>query len=97
MDRITKHARLTGPVAVAFGQAVKREYERGESIRAIAAASGRSYHAVHRALQQAGVRVRSRGGQLGNANQSHGQQNRGNQQRVESRKRSNENRAAGGS
>jgi hypothetical protein len=62
VQQITKGRRLTGSVAAAFGQEAKREYDGGKTVRAIAAASGRSYGAVHRALRRAGVRFRGRGG-----------------------------------
>lgn len=62
MQKITKGRRLTGSVAAAFGQAAKREYDDGKTVRTIATESGRSYGAVHRALRRAGVQFRGRGG-----------------------------------
>jgi hypothetical protein len=41
---------------------LKRAYENGASIRALAALNGRSYGYVHRALVQAGATMRGRGG-----------------------------------
>ena len=41
---------------------LKRRYEEGESIRRLAAATGRSYGFVHRLLSEAGVELRGRGG-----------------------------------
>jgi hypothetical protein len=41
---------------------LKERYEAGESIRALAAATGRSYGFVHRILTEAGVNLRGRGG-----------------------------------
>nr|WP_227014392.1 helix-turn-helix domain-containing protein [Nocardiopsis sinuspersici] len=41
---------------------LKRRYEAGESIRMLAAATGRSYGFVHRLLSEAGVDLRGRGG-----------------------------------
>jgi len=37
-------------------------YEKGASIRTLAAATGRSYGYVHRALVESGVALRGRGG-----------------------------------
>jgi hypothetical protein len=62
MDKIAPRQRLTGPAAVKFVQWAKAQYEYGAAIRMIAAASGRSYGAVHRTLAQAGVQFRRRGG-----------------------------------
>jgi hypothetical protein len=41
---------------------LKRRYDAGESIRQLAAATGRSYGFVHRLLGEAGVELRGRGG-----------------------------------
>ena len=41
---------------------LKRRYEEGESIRRLAAATGRSYGFVHRLLSEADVELRGRGG-----------------------------------
>ena len=41
---------------------LRRDYEHGASIRQLAAATGRSYGAVHSMLREAGVAMRSRGG-----------------------------------
>jgi helix-turn-helix protein len=58
---VAPHRRVVGEyrgqVAVAFAE----EYQRGASIRDIAAGSGRSYGFVHRVLNEAGVAIRPRG------------------------------------
>jgi DNA-binding MarR family transcriptional regulator len=41
---------------------LKKKYEKGASIRSLAESTGRSYGATRRALTQAGVRLRGRGG-----------------------------------
>jgi hypothetical protein len=41
---------------------LKKRYEEGESIRSLAAATGRSYGFVHRILSETGVSLRGRGG-----------------------------------
>ncbi|MEV7465311.1 helix-turn-helix domain-containing protein [Streptomyces kronopolitis] len=43
---------------------LKKKYEAGASIRALAEETGRSYGGVHRLLADAGVTFRSRGGVL---------------------------------
>jgi hypothetical protein len=39
-----------------------KRYSSGESIRALAASTGRSYGFIHRILAESGVSLRSRGG-----------------------------------
>ena len=41
---------------------LRTAYERGASIRALAASTGRSYGSVHAMLRESGTRMRSRGG-----------------------------------
>jgi len=41
---------------------LKKRYEAGESIRSLAASTGRSYGFVQRILTEAGVRLRGRSG-----------------------------------
>ena len=41
---------------------LKKRYDAGESIRSLAAATGRSYGFVHRILSENGVSLRGRGG-----------------------------------
>ena len=44
------------------GSELRKKYEKGASIRALAESTGRSYGFVHRVLSEAGVTRRSRGG-----------------------------------
>ena len=44
------------------GSELRKKYEKGASIRALAESTGRSYGFIHRMLSQAGVTRRSRGG-----------------------------------
>lgn len=41
---------------------LRNAYERGASIRTLAASTGRSYGSVHSMLRESGVAMRSRGG-----------------------------------
>ena len=41
---------------------LRRAYERGASIRALAATTGRSYGTIHGMLRESGTAMRSRGG-----------------------------------
>jgi len=45
-----------------LAQELKRKYEKGASIRALAEATGRSYGFVYRVLSESGVTLRGRGG-----------------------------------
>ncbi|WP_370270845.1 helix-turn-helix domain-containing protein [Streptomyces sp. V4I8] len=59
----TPARRLTpGPDRDKLAADLKAKYEGGQSIRALAEETGRSYGGVHRLLQDAGVTFRSRGG-----------------------------------
>lgn len=62
MGELKKGARIVGQqrddLAVDFG----KRYRAGESIRDLAAASGRSYGFVHRLLVESGHAMRGRGG-----------------------------------
>lgn len=59
------HARITGHARELIGIDFRRRYENGESIRTLAASTGRSYGFVHRVLSEAGVQRRGRGGPNG--------------------------------
>ncbi|MEV4415452.1 helix-turn-helix domain-containing protein [Catellatospora sp. NPDC049609] len=59
---VGKRRRIVGDERVALGADLVRRYTAGESIRALAAATGRSYGFVHRVLAEAGVQLRKRGG-----------------------------------
>lgn len=61
-DALRKSARLSGEERSELAADLKRRYDEGESIRRLAAATGRSYGFVHRLLSEAGVELRGRGG-----------------------------------
>lgn len=54
--------RTVGTERKIVAQALAQRYAAGESIRALAAATGRSYAVVHAMLGEAGVAMRPRGG-----------------------------------
>lgn len=60
--RIKKGARITGPTRVGLTAEITHKYERGMSIRALAAETGRGYATIWRMLTDAGVPLRSKGG-----------------------------------
>ena len=60
--KLKKHARITGPQRELLGAKLKKAYEKGTSLRALAELNGRSYGFVYRVLIEAGVQMRSRGG-----------------------------------
>ena len=59
---LKKGARITGPTRDKLATDLKKKYEKGASIRALAEQTGRSYGFVHRVLSEAGVTLRGRGG-----------------------------------
>ena len=59
---LKKSVRITGQTREKLGADLKRKYERGASIRALAEDTGRSYGFVHRVLSESGVTLRGRGG-----------------------------------
>lgn len=61
-DAIRKGARITGSARDKLTVDLRKKYERGLSIRALADGTGRSYGFVHRLLVDAAVPLRSRGG-----------------------------------
>lgn len=61
-DELRKGARVSGASRTELSAELKRRYDEGESIRSLAAATGRSYGFVHRLLGEAGVELRGRGG-----------------------------------
>ncbi|MFF4205703.1 helix-turn-helix domain-containing protein [Streptomyces sp. NPDC001668] len=63
MSNTTPARRLTsGPDRDKLAADLKKKYDAGASIRALAEETGRSYGGVHRLLQDAGATFRSRGG-----------------------------------
>jgi len=59
---LKKGARITGPQRDKLATDLKKKYEKGASIRALAESTGRSYGFVHRVLSETGVTLRGRGG-----------------------------------
>ena len=57
-----KGIRVTGSDRSELATDLKGRYDSGESIRALAVATGRSYGFVHRLLIETGVKLRGRGG-----------------------------------
>jgi hypothetical protein len=54
--------RITGNARDKLAADLKKKYERGASIRALAESTGRSYGFIHRVLSESGVELRGRGG-----------------------------------
>ena len=59
---LKKGTRVTGVDRSKLATLLGRRYDNGESIRTIAASTGRSYGFVHRILTETGVTLRGRGG-----------------------------------
>lgn len=62
MTELKKGTRVTGDDRTSLSADLKKRYEGGESIRALAQLQNRSYGFVHRILSEAGVQLRGRGG-----------------------------------
>ena len=61
-ETLKKGTRVTGADRSKLAADLKKRYDSGESIRALAATTGRSYGFVHRILTENGVSLRGRGG-----------------------------------
>lgn len=61
-ETLKKGSRVTGDARSQLATDLKTQYEAGESIRALAQSTGRSYGFVHRMLSESGVTLRGRGG-----------------------------------
>jgi hypothetical protein len=61
-EELRKGTRVTGSERARMAADLKSRYDAGESIRALALATGRSYGFIHRILTEQGVRLRGRGG-----------------------------------
>lgn len=59
---LKKGSRITGAQRDKLASDLKKKYEKGSSIRALAESTGRSYGFVHRVLSESGVTLRGRGG-----------------------------------
>lgn len=69
MADLKKGARITGAHRTKLASDLKRKYEKGASIRVLAASTGRSYGFVHRVLCESGAQLRGRGGATRHAKQ----------------------------
>jgi predicted transcriptional regulator len=59
---LTKGSRITGAARTKLAADLRKKYEKGQSIRALAESTGRSYGFVHRPLVDSEVPLRGRGG-----------------------------------
>jgi hypothetical protein len=59
---LRKGTRVTGEDRSKLATDLRDRYDAGESIRSLAAATGRSYGFIHRILTETGVALRGRGG-----------------------------------
>jgi hypothetical protein len=59
---LKKGTRVTGVDRSKLATILSERYDSGESIRSLAASTGRSYGFVHRILTETGVTLRGRGG-----------------------------------
>lgn len=60
--KVPKGARITGAQRGTLAEQFAKRYAAGESIRAIAEDTGRSYGFVHGVLKESGAELRGRGG-----------------------------------
>ena len=61
-ETLRKGTRVTGADRSKLATDLKKRYDGGESIRALANATGRSYGFIHRIHTETGVTLRGRGG-----------------------------------
>jgi hypothetical protein len=61
-ETLKKGTRVTGADRTRLASDLKKRYAAGESIRSLAASTGRSYGFIHRILTENGVSLRGRGG-----------------------------------
>ena len=61
-ETLKKGTRVTGADRTKLATDLKKRYNSGESIRSLAASTGRSYGFIHRILSENGVTLRGRGG-----------------------------------
>jgi hypothetical protein len=62
VPELKKGSRVTGGDRESLTDQLRKKYEGGASIRALAEESGRSYGFVHRILSESGTSLRGRGG-----------------------------------
>lgn len=61
-ETLKKGSRVTGGDRDRLAADLRKKYDSGESIRSLAASTGRSYGFVHRILTESGAALRGRGG-----------------------------------
>lgn len=59
---LRKGSRVTGAERDKLASDLRRKYDSGQSIRALAESTGRSYGFIHRILSESGTALRGRGG-----------------------------------
>jgi hypothetical protein len=59
---LKKGSRVTGTEREKLAADLRKKYDQGASIRALAESTGRSYGFVHRILSESGTSLRGRGG-----------------------------------
>jgi hypothetical protein len=59
---LKKGARITGSERSKLASDLRKQYDKGRSIRELAESNGRSYGFVHRVLSESGASLRGRGG-----------------------------------
>jgi hypothetical protein len=59
---LKKGSRITGAERDRLASELKRKYDGGQSIRALAQTTGRSYGFIHRILSESDTTLRGRGG-----------------------------------
>lgn len=62
MAELKKGSRVTGSDREKLAVDLRKKYDGGASIRALAESTGRSYGFVHRILSESGTTLRGRGG-----------------------------------
>ncbi len=62
MESLKKGARIVGSDRTKLAAEVRKQYEKGRSIRELADSHGRSYGFIHRLLSENDVSLRGRGG-----------------------------------
>ncbi len=62
MADLKKGSRITGSERDKLAADLRKKYDSGQSIRALAESTGRSYGFVHRMLSESGTPLRGRGG-----------------------------------
>lgn len=62
MRNLSKGRRIVGDARADLTSDLAKRYEKGASIRELAAATGRSYGFIHRLLKDSGAQLRGRGG-----------------------------------